>query len=156
MCSSDLGPILISPHHAGEIIIATYDWIANTLGIVYQWGVYGMLGFLGWLAFGPHGHRRLGKPGERPDFATSSWIAMLFCAGVGAALIYWATIEWTYYIDKPPFGAQPGSPEALSWATAYGIFHWGPVAWAIYALPTVAIAWEYYSRDVPYLRLSTG
>ncbi len=150
------GPILLAPHQAGEIIIATYDWIANTLGLVYQWGVYGMMGFLGWLAFGPHGHRRLGKPGDRPDFPTRSWIAMLFCAGVGAALIYWATIEWTYYIDKPPFGAAPGSPEAFSWATSYGIFHWGPVAWAIYALPTVAIAWEYYTRGVPYLRLSTA
>ena len=26
------GPILLSPHEAGEIIVATYDWIANTLG----------------------------------------------------------------------------------------------------------------------------
>ena len=150
------GPILFAPHRAGEIIIATYDWIANTLGLVYQWGVYGMIAFLGWLAFGPHGHRRLGKPEDRPEFSTRSWVAMLFCAGVGATLIYWGTIEWTYYLDKPPFGAQPGSPEAFSWATTYGMFHWGPVAWAIYALPTVAIGWEYYGRGVPYLRLSTA
>ena len=38
---------------------------------------------------------------------------MLFCAGVGAALIYWATIEWTYYIDEPPFGAVAGGEVEL-------------------------------------------
>ncbi len=81
---------------------------------------------------------------------------MLFCAGVGAALIYWATIGRIYYLDAPPFGVEPGSAEALFWATAYGLFHWGPTAWAIYALPATAIAWEYFSRDVPYLCLSTA
>lgn len=149
-------PMLLFPAQAAERIVATYDWIADNLGLVYQWGVYGIIGFLGWLAFGPHGHRRLGKPEDRPDFSTWSWAAMLFCAGVGAALIYWATIEWTYYLDTPPFGAEPGSPEAFAWATSYGLFHWGPVAWAIYALPATAIAWEYFSREVPYLRLSTA
>lgn len=150
------GPMLLWPHEAGEAIISLYDWIAGHLGLVYQWSVIGIVGFLGWVAFGKHGHRRLGPDDSRPEFGNYTWISMLFCSGVGAGLIYWATIEWSYYYVKPPFGAVPGSDDARAWATAYGLFHWGPLAWTIYALPTIAIAWEFYTRGVPYLRLSTA
>ena len=38
----------------------------------------------------------------------------------------------------------------------FGLFHWGLVAWAIYCLPTLAIAYPYYNRGIPYLRISTA
>ena len=81
---------------------------------------------------------------------------MLFCAGVGAGLLYWASIEWVSYYESPPFSAEPRSLEAIEWATSYGLFHWGLAAWCIYALPTVAIAYPFYVKKVPYLRLSTA
>lgn len=149
-------PILIWPDVAGERIIAIYNWIAYNLGLLYQWTVYALVGFLGWIAFGAYGNTKLGKPDDQPEFSTFTWISMIFCAGVGAGLIYWATIEWSHYIGKPPFGAEPSSAEARSWATAYGLFHWGPFAWTIYALPTVAIAYQHYVRGAPTLRLSTA
>ena len=68
----------------------------------------------------------------------------------------WAPIEWAYYIDAPPFGAEPRSAEATAWAATYGIFHWGPTAWCFYCLPTLAIAYPYYAKRVPYLRFSTA
>jgi BCCT family betaine/carnitine transporter len=71
-------------------------------------------------------------------------------------LLFWAPIEWGYYFDAPPFGADPGSASAAEWASAYGMFHWGPTAWALYCLPTVAIAYPYYVKRVPFLRLSTA
>jgi BCCT family betaine/carnitine transporter len=149
-------PILIWPEQAGAPIAATYDFFADRFGLLYQWVVIGIVGFLGWLAFSRHGRIRLGPPDSRPDFSTFSWVSMLFCAGVGAGLVYWATIEWAFYLDAPPFGISPDDPEALNWATAYGMFHWGVIAWTIYALPTVAIGYTYYVLKVPYLRLSTG
>lgn len=81
---------------------------------------------------------------------------MLFCAGVGAGLMLWSTVEWAYYVDSPPFGVAPSSTEAIEWASTYGIFHWGLSAWCLYCFPTVAIAYPYYRNRVPYLRLSTG
>ncbi|MEM9385028.1 MAG: BCCT family transporter [Pseudomonadota bacterium] len=149
-------PILIWPEAAGVRISGLYDWIAEQFGLVYQWVVIGIVGFLAWVAFGRHGEIRLGDPGERPQFSTFGWVSMLFCAGVGAGLVYWATIEWAFYLDNPPFGAQPGSSDARNWATSYGLFHWGLIAWTIYALPTVAISHAYYVKKVPYLRLSTS
>jgi BCCT family betaine/carnitine transporter len=36
------------------------------------------------------------------------------------------------------------------------MFHWGPVGWAIFCLPTIAIAYAFYMRGEPHLRLSSG
>ena len=50
---------------------------------------------------------RLGGRDCKSDYSTLSWIGMIFCAGVGATLIYWAVVEWAFYIDSPPLGAAP-------------------------------------------------
>ncbi|MBC7405281.1 MAG: BCCT family transporter [Cytophaga sp.] len=149
-------PIFFWPTQAGPKIIATYDWIAENLGLLYQFSVIGAAVFLSWIAFGKHGKIRLGGDSEAPEFSTFSWMSMLFCGGVGAGLIYWATIEWGYYLDKPPFGVAAGTEEGRLLATSYGLFHWGPFAWIIYALPTVAISYQFYVRKAPNLRLSTA
>jgi BCCT family betaine/carnitine transporter len=149
-------PLGLAPERAGPVVTGVYDWTASNLGLFYQWFAVGAIGFLTWLAFGRHGGVRLGDPGDRPEFSTFSWVGMLFCAGVGAGLLYWAAIEWAGYYEKPPHGAAPRSIEAVEWAAAYGLFHWGPPAWCLYALPTVAIAYPYYVKKVPFLRASTS
>ena len=146
-------PILVAPEPADAVVSAIYQWMARELGLIYQWATLFTLGFLGWLAFSRHGARVLGRTPE-PEYDNASWMAMLFCAGIGGGLLYWSTIEWAFYVDQPPFGVEPGSVAAREWAATYGIFHWGPSAWGLYALPTVAIAYPYYRYDLPYLRLS--
>ena len=81
---------------------------------------------------------------------------MLFAAGIGSGMMYWSAIEWVFYVDAPPFGADPRSTEAYVWASSYGLFHWGPVAWSFYCLPTLAIAYPFYVRRVPKLKYSTS
>jgi BCCT family betaine/carnitine transporter len=144
------------PKASEQNIVAMYHWIAENLGIIYQWAVIGIIVLLGWIGLGRHGSRVLGQPGEKPEFSTFSWGSMLFCGGVGAGLIYWATIEWGFYLVKPPFGVAPGTDAARDWANAYGLFHWGPLAWLIYALPTVCIGFQHYVRGAPDLRFSTA
>ncbi len=146
-------PILLAPGPADAVVSAVYQWIARELGMVYQWAALFTMGFLGWLAFGRHGKRVLGRSPE-PEYGNASWMAMLFCAGIGGGLLYWSSIEWAFYVDQPPFGVEPGSLAAREWAATYGIFHWGPTAWCLYALPTAAIAYPYYRYDLPCLRLS--
>ena len=48
-------------------------------------------------------------------------------------ILYWGVIEWAFYYQVPPNGAKSMSDQALQYATQYGMFHWGPIAWAIYA-----------------------
>ena len=149
-------PLGLMPERAGAFVSELYDGLTSNFGFLYQWFAVGVIGFLAWLAFGRFGSVRLGAEHEEPDFSTFSWAGMLFCAGTGAALLSWGAVEWVAYYNNPPFGAEPRSAEALSWATAYGPFHWGVVAWCIYALPTVAIAYPFYVNRVPHLCASTA
>ena len=149
-------PLVIGHEQAGALVRQAYDAITTRFGVFYLWYGVAALGFLLYLAFSRFGGIRLGAPGSRPAYPTLSWVAMLFCAGIGAGLLYWAVIEWGYYIQAPPFGLEPRSPEAIEWASSYGLFHWGISAWSFYCLPALAIAYPFYVRKVPYLRLSTG
>ena len=81
---------------------------------------------------------------------------MLFGAGIGSGMLYWSAIEWAYYVQAPPFGAEPFSEKAYDWAATYGLHHWGFVAWAFYSLPTLAIAYPFYVRKVPQLKYSNS
>ncbi len=149
-------PIFAFRDSAAATITGVFDVVTRNFAVVYLWYGTGVVVFLAWLAASRFGRVRLGASHERPEFSTFSWLAMIFCAGVGATLLYWAVIEWGYYIAKPPYGLAPRSPEAIEWAGTYGMFHWGITGWAIFCLPAIAIAYPYYVRKIPYLRLSTA
>lgn len=36
----------------------------------------------------------------------------------------------------------------------YGMFHWGPMAWALYSIPALPIAYAFHNRKIPFLRIS--
>lgn len=149
-------PTIIFREEAADFITSAYDSLTQNFGFVYLWYGAAALIFLIWLSSSKFGRVVLGDQGSAPEFSTLSWIGMLFCAGVGAGLLYWAVLEWGYYLDAPPYQITPKSDEAAEWSATYGLFHWGPSAWAIYCLPTIAIAYPYYVRKVPFLRLSTA
>ena len=149
-------PLAVFPEAGGRILELTYSLVATQFGFAYLIAGCLALSLLVWLAFGRHGRVVLGAANEPPEFSTYSWIAMVFCAGIGAGLLAWAPVEWAHYFGAPPFGVTPGSNEATAWASTYGLFHWGPTAWAFYCLPTVAIAYPYYTKQLTYLRFSTS
>jgi len=147
-------PLFYLGDSAAPYLQRVYDFISNQLGILYLLAAVASVGFLLWLAFSRFGDVRLGD--EEVEFSQMSWIAMLFCAGIGAGLMYWCVIEWTYYYDAPPFGVEAHSTEAAEWASTYGMFHWGITAWAFYCLPALAIAYPYYNRKLDILRFSVS
>ncbi len=147
-------PLFIWPEASAAMLESLYSWVASEFGVLYLLGSVAAIGFLVWLALSRFGRVRLG--GDSPEFSEISWVGMLFCAGVGAGLLYWCGIEWGYYYDAPPFGAEPRSVEAAEWASTYGLFHWGFTAWALYCLPAIAIAYPYYTKKLDILRFSVG
>ncbi len=149
-------PVVGFNQQSAAVITDLYDAITLNFGVVYLWYTSAMMVFLLWLGFSRFGCRRLGDSDSQPEFRTLSWISMIFCAGVGAGLLYWAVIEWSYYLQTPPRNLLQGSRENIEWAATYPLFHWGLSAWAIYCVPALAIAYPYYVRKDPHLRLSTG
>ncbi|MGI9200383.1 MAG: BCCT family transporter [Woeseiaceae bacterium] len=147
-------PLALAGENAATLLQNIYNYIADKFGIFYLLAGVGSVGFLIWLAFSRFADVRLGD-GEI-EFSQMSWIAMLFCAGIGAGLMYWCVIEWTYYFESPPFGVEPQSTEAAEWASTYGLFHWGVTAWAFYCLTALAIAYPYYNKKLDILRFSVS
>jgi len=148
--------LFLFPAASQQFIKQSYAWITNWFGILYLWAGIGVLAFCIWIACSRHGAIKLGDADTKPQFSLYSWASMLFCAGVATGILYWGTIEWTFYFDSPPFGVEPRSEEAIRWASVFGIFHWGPTGWAFYCLPALAIGHAYYVRKIPRIRVSTA
>ncbi|WP_431800534.1 BCCT family transporter [Halobacillus andaensis] len=147
-------PLIIFPEAGKEMVNEANTFVSGNFGVMYMFMGLLIFAFLVFVAFSKNGQVKLGDEGEEPEFNTFSWAAMLFAAGIGSSILYWAVIEWAYYYEGPPFGVEGGSQEAIQWSTAYGIFHWGPIAWAIYTLPALPIAYFYYVRKKPVLKVS--
>lgn len=149
-------PMAMNPEGSSAVLNRMMGFMTGPLGWIYLWFGLGSVVFLLWLALGKYGKILLGDTGEKPEFSTFSWMAMLFCGGMGTSLLYWAIIEPIYYLQGPPFGIEAGSQQALEWASVYGPFHWGITPWAIYCLPVVPIAYNIYVRKQNKLRVSTA
>lgn len=103
-----------------------------------------------WLALGRHGKKRLGPDDARPEFSTVSWLAMLFSAGMGAGLLFWAVAEPMSHFTHPPLG-EPMSPRAARQAMVLANFHWGLHAWGIYCIAALALAYFRFRHGTAYL-----
>ena len=147
-------PLVIFPEQGAAWVAYARSFVVENLGFLYLPLGIGAFVFMLFIAFSDIGRISLGHPDEKPEFKTSSWAAMLFCAGIGASILYWGTIEWAYYYQAPPFQIEAHSADAARWAAAYGIFHWGPLAWSIYLIPALPIAYFYYVRHRNVLKVS--
>ena len=88
---------LIFPGEAKELLdgakwwtIAQFDWfflISANIFVVVSLA----------LIFMPVGKIRIGGMDAKPEFSTMSWFAMLFAAGMGIGLMFWAVAEPVAY-----------------------------------------------------------
>ncbi|WP_404456258.1 BCCT family transporter [Virgibacillus necropolis] len=147
-------PLILFPEGGAKVVNIANDFMTENFGMLYLLVGLAAFAFLVFVAFSKNGQIKLGNADEKKEFGTFSWAAMLFAAGIGSSILYWGMIEWAYYYQGPPFGLEPKSNEAIQWASSYGIFHWGPIAWAIYTLPALPIAYFYYVRKKPVLKIS--
>ncbi|MBA5762433.1 BCCT family transporter [Vibrio sp. 404] len=149
-------PLILFPVEGAEWIAIAKTFMTDKLGFLYLALGISALFFMIYVIFSDMGQIKLGEADEKPEFTTMSWAAMLFCGGIGASILYWGCIEWAYYYQSPPFQLEPGSEEAVRWAATYGLFHWGPIAWSIYLIPALPIAYFFYVRKQPVLKVSSA
>ncbi|MEZ9236834.1 BCCT family transporter [Shewanella sp. 10N.286.52.A9] len=149
-------PLLIFPVEGAQWVAIAKTFMTDRLGFAYLGLGIAAFFFMIYIVFSDIGQIKLGDPDESPEFGLASWAAMLFCGGIGASILYWGTIEWAYYYQSPPFQLAAGSEEAIRWAATYGLFHWGPIAWCIYMIPAIPIAYFFYVRKQPVLKVSAA
>lgn len=144
-------PLILYPAEGERIINRLFTLITRDMDWLYLLAGLGSLVLILWFAFGPLSGKRLG---DTVEYSTFSWIGMLICAGVGAGIMFGGAIDWAYYLGYPLGGEPAGSPKAMELSCAYGLFHWGPICWAIYATLAVPIGYSFYVKKVPILNIS--
>ncbi|WOQ70405.1 BCCT family transporter [Microbacterium limosum] len=137
-----------APDSMGAAGSASLSWVTTNFGWLFSLLAIATIGFMLVVGYGRTGGIRLGADDESPEFSTVSWIAMLFSAGMGIGLLFWGPAEpLNYFNSVPPgFEAEAGSRDAMLLALAQSTLHWGPMAWAFYALVGGAIAYAAYRR----------
>ncbi|RBW50114.1 BCCT family transporter [Marinobacter sp. F3R11] len=126
-------------------IIATFDWFfllsANIFVIVCLA-----------LIVMPVGKIRLGGMDAKPEFSTMSWFAMLFAAGMGIGLMFWAVAEPVAYYTGwygTPFNVAANTPEARDLAMGATMYHWGLHPWAVYSIVALSLAFFSFNKGMP-------
>ncbi|GAB3752793.1 BCCT family transporter [Zhihengliuella somnathii] len=123
------------------------SWVVTNTGWLFNVLVAVVLAFLIYLGLSRYGKIPLGRDGEKPEFKTFSWVAMMFSAGVGIGIFFFGPYEPLYYMMYPaPGAADPDTVEAMHKAMAQTLYHWGFHAWAIYAVVGAAVAYGAYRR----------
>lgn len=126
---------------AANTIFGLFTSMFGSVTLIFTFA--GVLLLVG-LAFSKYGNIKLGS--GNPEYSTFKWVSMMICCGLGSATVYWAFMEWAYYINTPGLSITAGSQQAYEMSVTYTMFHWGFSAWTLYALVGIPIAYHFYVR----------
>lgn len=133
--------------HAQQIITTQFGWF-----YILAVGAF-LIGLLG-IAVSRFGDIKLGPDDAQPAFSLTSWLAMLFAAGMGIGLMYFGVAEpLQHYLSPPISTATPAETALVALQTTF--HHWGLHAWAIYGLVGLVLAYFGFRYQLP-LTLRSG
>ena len=101
------------------------------------------------LAFSRYGRLKLGHDDDEPEFSRISWFTMMFAAGMGVGLLYWAAAEPLSHFSLAKNQFSQG--EAARASLFITNFHWGVHAWAIFGMTGLVLAYFGFRRGAPQL-----
>jgi choline/glycine/proline betaine transport protein len=142
------GFALVASDRAADVFGALRDGLAQWAGWFYVLAVGVFLGACLVIALSRWGEIKLGPQDSTPEYGFASWFAMLFSAGMGIGLMFYAVFEPVAHFQNPPMG-EGGTAEAADQAMAITFFHWGIHAWAIYALVGLSLAYFSFRHGLP-------
>lgn len=136
------------PNPTEQVLDTIKQFIFVNLNWVYVWSVTIFVVFLIYLMFSKFGNIKLGPNDSKPEYSFFSWISMLFAAGMGIGLMYFAVAEPMSHYSSEAFSGNHYINRAKN-AQLYTFFHWGIHAWAIYGLVGLSLAYFAYRYRLP-------
>lgn len=137
---------------APENVAAVADQVQQFITTNFKWlyilAASGIVVFVIWLLFSRYARIRLGPADSKPEYSTLAWFAMLFTAGMGIGLVFFAVSEPVAHFTAPPTG-EPGIVEASQNAMNYVFYHWGLHPWAIYIVVGLSLGYFAFRRGLP-------
>ncbi len=136
----------IFPNQFGSISGAIGSFITETFGWYYMLLISIILIFCITLIFHPIGKLKLGKPDDKPEFNTISWLTMLFSAGMGIGLVFYGSSEPISHYLSPPTASKE-TEAALAEAMRSSFLHYGLHPWAVYGIVALALAYTQFRKN---------
>ena len=139
-------------------LTSNLDWFFIGAGNVFVLVCLGLI-------VSPLGRVRLGGTEATPDFSYLGWFSMLFAAGMGIGLMFYAvseplahfnsafggiTVEGGVRTDWAPLAGAAGdalAAERLGMAAT--IYHWGLHPWAFYSVLALGLALFSFNKGLP-------
>ncbi|KAA5801631.1 BCCT family transporter [Alkalicaulis satelles] len=139
---------VLAGDQAEAVFTTIRDVITQYAGWVYSVGVGAFLTGAFVVALSDWGRIRLGPQDSEPEYGFLPWFAMLFSAGMGIGLMFFAVAEpLTHYLNAPH--AEPETLEAAQQSMVLTFFHWGVHAWAVYAIVGLSLAYFAFRHGLP-------
>lgn len=142
--------IFIVPDTAAVVIENVLDFTLNTTGwvfiVVY---IFTLVMFL-FLGLSKYGKIRLGADDSKPKFSFFSWMAMLFCTGLGVGLVFFGVTEPVTHFMQAPY-SESGTAQAAADAMRISFFHWGIMPWSIYGMIGLCMGYFTFRKGLPAL-----
>ena len=139
---------IAAPAQAESVLGSGVAWVVGAFGLFYVALTTAVLVFVIYLALSRYGSVRLGPDDSRPEFSTFAWASMLFAAGIGTDVMFFAVAEPVTQYMAPPTGTAQ-SIEAARDATVWTLFHYGISGWGLYALMGLALGYFTYRLNLP-------
>ncbi|ANS78158.1 High-affinity choline uptake protein BetT [Serinicoccus hydrothermalis] len=144
---------LIAPEQSSTVLGVVVGWTSQWFGWFYIALATVILIFVLYLGV-RHSRVRLGQEDDRPEFSTFAWASMLFAAGIGTDVMFYAVAEPASQYLYPPQG-EGGTLEAAREATVWTLFHYGITGWGMYALMGIALGYYAHRLGLPLAVRST-
>ncbi|WP_073329519.1 choline BCCT transporter BetT [Actinomyces glycerinitolerans] len=152
--ASITGAAIVAPETVSAAFNAAVSWAGRWFGSFYILLVTVALVFVIVLALSKFGKIRLGPDNSTPDFSTFSWAAMLFAAGVGTGIMFYAVAEPVAQYMSPPTG-DAQTVEAARNGIVLTLLHYGISGWGLYSILGMALGYFAYRRHQPLAVRST-
>ncbi len=143
---------LLSPKESKDILDGTKWWAINNFDWLFMVAGNIFVLFCLYLVISPFGKIRLGGKDAKAEFSTPVWFSMLFAAGMGIGLMYWAVAEPVAYYTAwwhTPLNVEAKTEAARELAMGATMFHWGLHPWAMYGVVGVSLAFFTYNKKLP-------
>ena len=137
------------PEGLARLVTGWREMLTPFLQWYYVIVVAGFLVLVIWLGVGRFKDVRLGQDHEVPELRTFSWLTMLFAAGMGVGLIFWAVAEPISHFEDNPFIRGEDPMQAADTALRLTYFHWGFNGWAVFSLVALILAYFSFRRGLP-------
>ncbi|WP_369822269.1 BCCT family transporter [Saccharomonospora sp. CUA-673] len=140
--------VMFAPDSATDVIGSMVDWTSRGFGWFYILLATAALVFVVFLAVSKYGHTKLGPAHSKPQYGTFAWASMLFAAGIGTDVMFYAVAgPVTQYLDPPVGNGE--TVDAANEASVWTMFHYGISGWGLYTLMGIALGYFAYRRNLP-------